>query len=333
MANDLVVKNNALIDASYTLSLVEQRLIGLALVKANNQHQEITSDTVLTIHAGEYAEQFNVDGSVAYRALKEASERLFLRYFSYTLYGLDFGKEHTFKPPKKLRSCDIPTVMKSRWVQKVGYTEEMGLLHFQLTSDVVLLISNSKEYFTSYYLSQTTEFTSTYATRLFELLMKWKSVGHIPFIEIEQLRGQLGVEVKQYKMTADFKKRVLDVAVEQINKHSDYKIEYQQYKQGRTITGFSFNFKPKPIKKQKTVDSKRDPNTVDIFTNITDAQIAKYSMILCKLGSISDLAGTMDYPTFANWIAKILKAPESANPAHAKRIFKALQTETDFFKR
>ena len=30
MANDLVVKNNALIDASYTLSLVEQRLIGLA---------------------------------------------------------------------------------------------------------------------------------------------------------------------------------------------------------------------------------------------------------------------------------------------------------------
>ena len=52
MANDLVVKNNALIDASYTLSLIEQRLIGLALVKANNQHQEITSDTVLTIHAG-----------------------------------------------------------------------------------------------------------------------------------------------------------------------------------------------------------------------------------------------------------------------------------------
>lgn len=77
MANDLVIKNNALIDASYTLSLVEQRLIGLALVKANNQHQEITSDTVLTIHAGEYAEQFKVDSSVAYRALKEASERLF----------------------------------------------------------------------------------------------------------------------------------------------------------------------------------------------------------------------------------------------------------------
>ncbi|ECL0171677.1 replication initiation protein, partial [Listeria monocytogenes] len=251
MANDLVVKNNALIDASYTLSLIEQRLIGLALVKANNQHQEITSDTVLTIHAGEYAEQFKVDSSVAYRALKEASERLFLRYFSYTLYGLEFGKEYTLKPPKKLRDCDIPTTMKSRWVQKIGYTESEGLLHFQLTSDVVLLVANSKEYFTSYYLSQTTEFTSTYATRLFELLMKWKNVGHIPLIPIEQLRGQLGVEPKQYKIISNFKLRVLDVAVEQVNQHSDYTIKYKQHKQGRTIIGFSFTLKPKVDKTSK----------------------------------------------------------------------------------
>ncbi|MBF7684033.1 replication initiation protein, partial [Acinetobacter sp. B5B] len=60
MSNDLIVKNNALIDASYTLSLVEQRLIGLALVKANNKRQEITSDMVFNIHASEYADQFGV---------------------------------------------------------------------------------------------------------------------------------------------------------------------------------------------------------------------------------------------------------------------------------
>ena len=69
----------------------------------------------------------------------------------------------------KAKRLRYTTVMKSRWVQKIGYTESEGLLHFQLTSDVVLLVANSKEYFTSYYLSQTTDFTSTYATRLFEL--------------------------------------------------------------------------------------------------------------------------------------------------------------------
>ena len=39
MANDLVVKSNTLINASYSLTLAEQRLIGLAIVKANNQHK------------------------------------------------------------------------------------------------------------------------------------------------------------------------------------------------------------------------------------------------------------------------------------------------------
>ena len=311
MANYLVVKNNALIDASYTLSLIEQRLIGLALVKANNQHQEITSDTVLTIHAGEYAEQFKVDGSVAYRALKEASERLFLRYFSYTLYGLEFGKEYTLKRPKKLRDCDIPTIMKSRWVQKIGYTESEGLLHFQLTSDVVLLVANSKEYFTSYYLSQTTDFTSTYATRLFELLMKWKNVGHIPFIEIQQLRGQLGVEPKQYKIISNFKLRVLDVAVDQVNQHSDYKIEYEQHKQGRTITGFSFKFKPKVAKSTKQINSKRDPNTPDFFIKMTDAQRHLFANKMSEMPEMSKYSqGTESYQQFAIRIADMLLEPE-----------------------
>lgn len=272
MGSDLIVKNNALIDASYTLSLVEQRLIGLALVKANNQRNEITSNTILTIHASEYAKQFNTSKDMAYKSLKEASERLFLRYFSYTVYDLDLGEESTFKPPRKLKTSDIATVMKSRWVQKVGYTESLGLLHFQFTDDVVILIANSKEYFTSYYLSQTIDFTSTYATRLFELLMKWESVGHIPFIEMEKLRGQLGVDKKQYKIISNFKLRVLDVAVEQVNQFSDYQIKYEQHKRGRTITGFSFLFKLKNPKKVP-LGSLKDKNTIDLFTGLTEKQI------------------------------------------------------------
>ncbi|MBF7684121.1 replication initiation protein [Acinetobacter sp. B5B] len=274
MANDLVIKNNALIDASYSLSLVEQRLLGLALVKANNQHEEIKASSLITIHASEYSKQFNLDNSVAYKALKEASERLFLRYFSYTLYGLDYGKQCTVKPPKKLRDCDIPTVIKSRWVQKIGYTDDLGLLHFQLTDEVVYLIAKSKEYFTSYYLSQTVDFTSVYATRLFELIMKWKTVGKIPFIEMEKLRGQLGVEKKQYKMTADFKKRVLDIAVEQVNQFSDYKIKYEQHKQGRTITGFSFNFKQKNPHK---ISSGGLENLVNTSIKLTEKQISFFA--------------------------------------------------------
>jgi hypothetical protein len=99
MANDLVVKSNTLINASYSLTLAEQRLIGLAIVKANNQHKEVDPNTMLIVTALEYMEQFNVDRATAYEALK-ASERLFSRYFTYDVYSREYGKEYDLKPPK-----------------------------------------------------------------------------------------------------------------------------------------------------------------------------------------------------------------------------------------
>ena len=56
-------------------------------------------------------------------------------------------------------------------------------------------------------------------------------------------------------------------------------------------------------------------------------------MILCKLGSISDLSNFPDYPAFANWIGNILRNPEKADEQIAKRIFTALKTETDYSKK
>ena len=52
-------------------------------------------------------------------------------------------------------------------------------------------------------------------------------------------------------------------------------------------------------------------------------------MILCKLGSISDLAGTMDYPTFANWLGNILRDPKTVIKKRLN-VFKTLRTETDY---
>ena len=76
--------------------------------------------------------------------------------------------------------------------------------------------------------------------------------------------------------------------------------------------------------------SLRDQNTPDLFHKMSDGQINTYSSILSKLHSISDLAGNKDYSAFAVWIANILRDPQSVREETAKRIFKALRTETDF---
>ena len=43
----------------------------------------------------------------------------------------------------------------------------------------------------------------------------------------------------------DFKKRVLDPSINQINDKTDIKVKVEQHKTGRTISGFSFKFKQK----------------------------------------------------------------------------------------
>ena len=101
------------------------------------------------------------------------------------------------------------------------------------------------------------------------------------------------------------------------------------------ITGFSFKFKQKKPKQAEiaTETPKTATNDLDTIKPLTEPQIAKYSMILCKLGSISDLSNFPDYPTFANWIGNILRSPEKADEQTAKRIFTALKTETDYGKK
>ena len=60
------------------------------------------------------------------------------------------------------------------------------------------------------------------------------------------------------------KSRVLETAITQINEHTDIKATYEQHKQGRTITGFSFKFKQKV---QPKIETKRDPNTLIFHQN------------------------------------------------------------------
>lgn len=310
MKKDLIVKDNVLINASYTLDLTEQRLILLAILEARESNTPTDKD--LTIHAESYINHFNVHRNTAYKVLRDACKNLFERRFSYE---------------KLTPKGNIENVM-SRWVQRISYVENEALVRIKFSDDVVPLITNLEKHFTSYELEQVSSLTSVYAIRLYEILIAWRSTGKVSMIQLEELRSKLGVEPHEYKRMGQFKEKVLHLAIEQINDHTDIKAEYEQHKQGRSIIGFSFKFKPKP--KPQDTTPKRDKDTIDMFSNLSDGQIKMYSSILSKLHSISDLAGNKDYPAFAVWIANILRDPTSVREETAKRIFKTLRTETDF---
>jgi len=297
MRNELVVKDNALINASYNLEVTEQRLILLAIINARETGKGITADSKLEIHAHDYANRFDVSNSGAYKALKNAVLNLFDRQFSF--------KEID-------RKGNIGTV-KSRWVSRIKYIDDSATLEITFAPDVVPLITRLEEHFTSYQLKQVEQLTGKYAIRLYELLIAWREVGKVPQIELSDFRNRLGVEINEYIRMSDFKMRVLEPSIEQINKHTDITVTYEQHKKGRIISGFSFKFRPKPQAKiEKTIDPKRDPNTPDFFIKMTDAQRHLFANKMSEMPEMSKYSqGTESYQQFSIRIAEMLLQPEN----------------------
>lgn len=286
--SSLIVKDNALINASYNLDLVEQRLILLAIIEARESGQGINTNEPLTVYAHKYMNVFGVERQTAYDNLKSASNDLFARQFSY--------QEQT---PKCLKN------IKSRWVSQIAYLDNQASVELIFAPAVVPLITRLEEHFTSYELEQVSNLQSKYATRLYELLISWRSTGKTPKLEVDDFRNKLGVGADEYKTMSNFKKNVLDIALNQINENTDITVKYEQHKTGRAITAFSFNFKQKK-RAERQIES-RDQNTADLFVELSDAQRHMFAAKLSRLHEMSEYSkDTESYENFAIRIAEML---------------------------
>ena len=295
MKKDLVVKTNRLNQAFQVLTLAELHIVQLAIVDARETGTGLNTDTPLRIDARRYAEVFNTTRQNAYQRMKEAEDTLFNRRFSF--YD-ENGK-----------------LVKSRWIQQVRYLDDEGAIELVFTLAVVQGISRIdgvKEFFTQYLLSQTAQLNSVYSARLYELLIQWRSTGKVPIIDLGDFREQLGIGINEYQRMHHFKARVLEPAIKEINEKTDIKAEYEQHKKGRVISGFSFKFKKKPQpKSEKSLDSKRDPNTPDLFIKMTDAQRHLFANKMSEMPEMSKYSqGTESYQQFAVRIADMLLEPE-----------------------
>lgn len=278
-SKDLIVKTNWLNQALQNLSLIEVRIIQLAIIDARESGLGLSPDKPLTIHSKRYAEAFGVQAKNAYAKIKQAEDSLFKRQFSF----IDSDGN----------------AVKSRWVQDVKYLDNQGAIELCLTRHVVAGISRidgAIDFFTKYLLSNTIKFKSVYSVRLYELLVQWKNADmrKIPIFELQKFREQLGVGTDEYIRMHDFKKRVLDYAINEINEYSDLTVSYEQVKKGRVISGFKFKIS------EKANNEKHD-------FKMTDKQRFAFADKLAHHEKLELLAGSMTYKEYAQHIAEELK--------------------------
>lgn len=84
------------------------------------------------------------------------------------------------------------------------------------------------------------QFQSNYGLALYENCIRFQNIKRTPWFDIAKFRKLMGVEDGKYKIFRDFKHRVLDKAIEEVNKYSPIKVEPQFNRQGRRVVSIQF---------------------------------------------------------------------------------------------
>ena len=221
------------------LTLAEQRVL-LACIAQIDAKQSLTENYRFEITASGVADLAGLDSlSNAYRDLKKAADKLYDR--SVVIDDPDPDNPQI-------------TQRKTRWISSIDYVPREGKLALNFSIGIIPYLSQLSHEFTKYKLKHVARFESVYSIRLYELLVQWSSVGERE-IEIEWLKKQFQVEDK-YDRLSNLKSRVIDPAVNEINKHSNLWVKYGQRKSGRTVTHFQFQFGLKDQVKLKAIERK-----------------------------------------------------------------------------
>jgi plasmid replication initiation protein len=278
METDLIAKQaNKLIESVYRMEVEEQKVILLATKKVNDielRGLPFTPETEIVITADDFVRAYGVNKQRAFEALVSAKNTIYDRSFE-----IDYVDVNGETKP-----------ISSRWIHAKGEMKHKSAISMFFTPAVIPFIYLVvKEEFTLIDLREVGRLKSKYAVRLYQLLMKWRNANYQPIFTIEVLRKKLGLAETEYLQFGDFNKRVIQVAVDQINKGTGFTaLKAIPKKEGRKVVSFRFEYKEydnktinvTPLIKKKPKQSEEALSDGFVIHQMTDDQIKMFSSSL-----------------------------------------------------
>ncbi|MHB1221926.1 MAG: replication initiation protein [Gammaproteobacteria bacterium] len=108
------------------------------------------------------------------------------------------------------------------------------------------------------------KFRSSYGLALYENCIRYRGLPHTKWFDMALFKKLMGIPEGMYDVFRDFKRRVLDKAVDEVNSHSDLVIEADYGKEGRKFVKVRFKLKERAKKTRlgnKALVAKKSPST------------------------------------------------------------------------
>lgn len=228
MSDLQVYKSNDLMMAGYKLSVAENRVILTCIAKINrNPNAKVTDQVMYTVTAREFAELCGITMKVAYAELKQAVDALFERKINF----ID-GPERNDK---------------LRWIQRANYLKNEGRIELRFATDILPYLVAIQTSFTKYNLRAVVRLSTFNSARLYELVIKSRYTGHFTaLLPLETIRFAMDIPDDQYPAYADFRKRVIEQAIKEVNRASDINItSFRPKRDGKRIVAIEIRYEEK----------------------------------------------------------------------------------------
>jgi plasmid replication initiation protein len=224
-----------------------------------NQELEIRQHNALTNARYEYTElQLDLFFFIISKLRKDEKDTIYqldIRELS-SLTGKRYNGAYLHKATADMgsRMLEVEDAKEYRqiWMfQQIRYIKGEGIIEFDLTKYVLPYLFQLKNNFTSYELAAALRLTSKYAKRIYQICSQWKDLGETKKYDLQDFKKMLGLldEKGNEKMEriSQLREKVLDVAVKQINEHTELNVSYTLEKRGKTFKNITFTVKPQAL--------------------------------------------------------------------------------------
>jgi Protein involved in initiation of plasmid replication len=249
-----VTKGNSLIQRSiYTMNIIEHRIVLFLIAKVNPWDDELLS---YQFDINQFCTICGLDsrGGKTYARIRDALKNLYEQSF---WVQLEDGRKTLVK-----------------WISRPFIDEKHGYFDIRLDELMRPYLLDLKGKFTSYSLVYTLAMRSTYSIRLYELLKSYENMGAFT-IDIETLKEKIGA--MNYQRYADFKKRALIPALNEISMLTDLTVSWVESKKGNRVVAVLFRVGLKsPLELDKvhtTVGERLRRASLDDIPLLADQQV------------------------------------------------------------
>lgn len=221
-----VVQANNLIGGKQALKLNSAKLIRSAIMQVVREDEEL-KPYIITVKG--LSELLGVPASNIYRDIEDITDDI-IRNPVYVREERD-GKTVGF--------------IKIPWVTRCEYVSDMGIA-LKLNEELKPFLLNLKEHYTQYTLQEVLSMKSVYGIRIFEMIQSKIMSRVIPKegvtvkMSVQEIRECCDCEEK-YPAFGNFKAKVIDRAVKEINRVTMFRVSYSYIKSGRNVVAIEFH--------------------------------------------------------------------------------------------